>query len=183
MSQSLLFLLHIPFFIHTTFLLDYCLTTLSFDTIRKAPEGKELCFSPFMSSLHPSNMPGKCWRLNKCSLRLKLKTMHYTYELKMARNFKAKDLISLIVWVTASILKGPRSPKKRANIYSSFFVSELLTLLSRLLELSKLQYLYLKEFSVYRKVCFSIFCGTNTQTSDIPTLWYWDLRPVTTHWK
>lgn len=57
----------------------------------------------------------------------------------MKRNFKAKDLISLIVWVTASILKWPRSPKKRANIYSSVFVSELLTLSSRLLELSKLQ--------------------------------------------
>lgn len=57
----------------------------------------------------------------------------------MERNFKAKALISLIVWVTACILKWPRSPKERANIYNSFFVSKLLTLLSRLRELSKLQ--------------------------------------------
>lgn len=66
--------------------------------------GRERCPYPCLS-LHPANMPGKWWQPHKWFLHLNLKWMHDAYGLRVERSFKAKDLISPTVWVTASSLK------------------------------------------------------------------------------
>lgn len=59
--------------------------------LTESSQRKGIVFPQFMPSPHPSNMPGKCWWFNKCSLRLKLKTMHYTYGLKDGEKLQGKS--------------------------------------------------------------------------------------------
>lgn len=140
MSQRRVFLLHICFYSSHV---PPWLPIQTSGTILRSPGGKE-----GRKEVHLVPLPSLPTYLTNTAgptnaLYIWMCNEHITHIDKGAEiNFKAKDLISLTVWATATILSDPLSTEsqKRANIYRAFPASKSLKLLIQTFyaELSKL---------------------------------------------